>query len=163
MIDVLIYFFSALAAISALYILFTSNILYAAFALVITFLAIAILYILANADFVAATQIMIYVGGIVVVIIFGVMLTNKLVNSAPKSGSHNKFIAFIISGVLFTLLTFAILDMNLGALGVERGNIQSLGYGLMTNYLLPFEMAAILLLLALIGATVIVSQKNVKK
>lgn len=162
--DFLIYLFSAIAGLSAIYILFTSYILYAAFSLVITLLSVAVLYMLADAHFLAATQIMIYVGGIVVIIIFGVMLTNKLSNAPPRSGSHNKFMAFVVCGGLFALLLMSILQINLKVLGHDiNSSIQALGYGLMTDYLLPFELAAVLLLLALIGATIIAGQKGVKE
>ncbi len=164
MTDFLIYLFSALAGLSAIYILFTSNILYAAFSLVVALLSVAALYMLADAHFLAATQIMIYVGGIVVIIIFGVMLTTKLANAPPKSGSHNKFMAFLVCGGLFIILMMSILQINLRALNTEvNSSIQTLGYGLMTDYLLPFELAAVLLLLALIGATVIAGQKRAKE
>lgn len=153
------YIFSGLAALSALYILFTSNLLYAAFSLVLTFLSVAILYFIAGADFIGATQIMIYVGGIIVIIIFGVMLTNRL-GDKVTSQAHNKFLAFVLCGSLFAIFITAILEMNLHALSHSNYETSELGKQLMTTYLLPFELAGVLLLVALIGAAVIAGGKE---
>ena len=141
------YFFGLLAVLSSLYILFTNNILYAAFSLVVTLLSVAILYLAAGAEFVGVTQIMIYVGGIIVLMIFGIMLTNEQRVKTNKKAAHNKFMAFVISISIFSILLYAILRLNLGdiKIGVE-GNVKELGLALMTEYLLPFELAAVLLL-----------------
>ena len=155
------YFFGLLAVLSSLYILFTNNILYAAFSLVVTLLSVAILYLAAGAEFVGVTQIMIYVGGIIVLMIFGIMLTNEQRVKTNKKAAHNKFMAFVISISIFSILLYAILRLNLGdiKIGVE-GNVKELGLALMTEYLLPFELAAVLLLLVLMAASVIASPKK---
>ncbi|QSE95944.1 NADH-quinone oxidoreductase subunit J family protein [Fulvivirga lutea] len=160
--DWLIYFLGFIAILSACYVLFTSNLLYAAFSLVVTFISIALLYLALGAEFIAVTQIMIYVGGIIVLIIFGVMLTNKLGNEPPQSGSHNKFIAGLISASIFGLLCYAIVQINFSNDKVSGSlyNIKQIGQGLFTDYLLVFELAGILLLVALIGASVIASKKD---
>lgn len=160
--DWLIYFLGAIAILSACYVLFTSNLLFAAFALVLTFISIALLYLVMGAEFIAVTQIMIYVGGIIVLIIFGVMLTNKLGNEPPRSGSHNKFIAALVSVSMFGLLCFAIVQMNFSndMIGGSLLQIKKIGQVLFTDYLILFELAGILLLIALIGASVIASKKD---
>lgn len=155
------YFFSILACLSAAFILFTKNVLYAAFSLVLTFLSVAAIYVIAHAEFVAVTQIMIYVGGIVVLIIFGVMLTNKLADKKPISGSHNKFMAFVIALSIFVMLIYTIGQINFPLITKAlEPNLKTLGVGLMSDYLLPFEIAAVLLLIALIGAAVIAGKKE---
>lgn len=156
------YMLAALAAISASYILFTNQILYAAFSLVVTFLSLAVLYLLAGAEFVAATQIMIYVGGIIVLIIFGVMLTNERSNAAPKSGGHNYWLASVLSIAFFGMLVWALHHTQVPGGVVGKVSVKELGEGMITDYLLPFELAAILLLLALIGASVVAGHKNSK-
>lgn len=159
MTEITIYIVGAIAALSALYILFTDNILYAAFALIVTLMSVAVLYFIAGAEFVGVTQIMIYVGGIIVLIIFGVMLTNEQRSKAPTSGSHNKFIAAILATGLFSALFYAIIRINFSAISLgSDSSLQKIGIGLMTEYILPFELAAVLLLLVLIGATVIASR-----
>ncbi|ELR70528.1 NADH-ubiquinone oxidoreductase chain J [Fulvivirga imtechensis AK7] len=164
--DILFYLFAGLAVLSAAVVLFSRNILYSAFALVVTFLAVAAIYVLAGAEFVAITQIMIYVGGIVVLLIFGVMLTNKISGKALVTEAHNKFWAVVVCGGLFTLLLYGIFRINFALLSGSGGttagtnNVQQLGIGLMSDYILPFEVAAILLLIALIGAATIAGYKN---
>lgn len=165
LIDIIFYLFGALAIFSAAVVLFTKNILYAAFALVVTFLAVAGVYVLAGAEFVAVTQIMIYVGGIVVLLIFGVMLTNKLSGKALITQAHNRFSGIIICGGLFGLLLYGIFRINFsllnsGGVSTEYNNVHQLGIGLMSDYILPFEIAAVLLLIALIGAATIAGYKH---
>ncbi|MFA0960886.1 NADH-quinone oxidoreductase subunit J [Roseivirga sp. BDSF3-8] len=162
MIEWLFYMFAGLTIASALVILLTRNILYAAFSLVVTFLGVAALYVLAGADFIAVTQIMVYVGGVIVLMIFGVMFTNKVQGKPITTAVHNRVWGVLISVGLFAFLFAFILRMNWNALGwISRseeltvdgsGTIHRLGTGLMTDYLLPFELAGILLLIALVGA-----------
>jgi len=165
MIDILFYFFAGLAAISSVTILLTKNVLYAACALVVTFLSVAALYVLAGAEFLAITQIMIYVGGIVVLLIFGVMLTNKLKGKALVTSSHNPVIGVLVAVILFAGLyyTMGAIDFATLQTAAPTNNINTLGIGLMTNYILPFEVAAIVLLLGLIGASTIASNKTLDK
>ncbi|UII20074.1 NADH-quinone oxidoreductase subunit J family protein [Fulvivirga ligni] len=163
LIDILFYMFAALAVISAGFILFTRNLLYAAFALVATFLCVAAVYVLAQAEFLAVTQLMIYVGGIVVLLIFGVMLTNKITQDGIVTSSHNRFLGLIISVALFAVLFYGILKINFSSIpsgSVKQNNVNQLGVQLMSDYLLPFEIAAIVLLVALVGAAVISGYKK---
>ncbi|MEP2774175.1 MAG: NADH-quinone oxidoreductase subunit J [Fulvivirga sp.] len=165
MIDILFYFFAGLAVISSATILLTKNVLYAACALVVTFLSVAALYVLAGAEFLAITQIMIYVGGIVVLLIFGVMLTNKLKGKALVTSSHNPVIGVLVAVILFAGLYYTMdaIDFATVQTATPANNINTLGIGLMTNYILPFEVAAIVLLLGLIGASTIASNKTLDK
>lgn len=165
MISVIFYTFAALAIASAGYIIFTKNILHAALSLVVTLLCIAIIYVFSNAEFVAVTQIMIYVGGIVVLIVFGVMLTNDFSDKHQNGSSVN-----LVSGSVITLSLASLLIY--GSIKLPNDPVQYnyvipvelLGKQLMTTYLLPFEMAALLLLLSLIAASVIAgSNLNIRQ
>lgn len=159
--EILTYAIGSLAAFSALYILITSNILHAAFSLVVTLLPVAILYFLAGAEFVGVTQIMIYVGGIIVLMIFGVMLTNEQRSREKQSKNHNKLMAFLLSGAIFGALFYSILKLNLSALSFgANSTLRDIGIALMSDYVLPFELAALLLLLVLIAAAVIASKRE---
>lgn len=156
-------FVLAIAAISAVYILFTSNILFGAFSLVVTLVSLAVVYLMLNAEFVAVTQIMIYVGGIVVLIIFGVMLTQDLSKKTPNKilSSHNKFWGFIISATLFSLIASSVWQLSTPSINKSvDSSVRQIGFSLLTDYLLLFELAAILLLVALIGAAVVASNKK---
>lgn len=168
--QVIFYGFAALAAVSALLILFTPNVLYAAFLLILSFLGVAAIYIFAGADFVAVTQVLVYVGGILVLMIFGVMITNKISGQAVTTQSHNRFWGALIGAVLFGLLFYSITKANLASLTwieeaetsgevVKGSTIQLLGVKLMSDYILPFEIVAVLLLVALIGAAYIAQRQ----
>lgn len=164
------YGFSILAIVSALFILFSRNLIYGAFALFLAFLGVAALYVLAGADFLAVTQIMVYVGGILVLLIFGIMLTQKA-NTETVSDTPNrvevlpsrKLAGFFAGSGLFVFLVYIILDARF-AMGGEAisGNstIRTIGVELMTSHLLPFEIVAILLLVALIGAAHLALNRN---
>ncbi|MEO1053801.1 MAG: NADH-quinone oxidoreductase subunit J [Bacteroidota bacterium] len=164
LIEILFYVFAGLAVISASLILITKNVLYAAFALIVTFLCVAAIYVFAGAEFIAVTQIMVYVGGILVLMIFGVMLTHKLTGKDVVTLSHNRFVGYLLGIVLFGILFFNIININAGtikwisesqATSTQSSDVNNLGISLMSDYILPFEIAGILLLVALIGAALI--------
>ena len=164
------YAFSGLAIVSALFILFSKNLIYAAFALFLTFLGVAALYVLAGADFLAVTQIMVYVGGILVLLIFGIMLTQKTDREAVSSTPNRvmvsitrQFSGFVVGAGLFGFLSYIIATSNFkmtGDTNTSRSTLKTIGVELMTSHLLPFEIAAILLLVALIGAAYLALNRN---
>jgi NADH:ubiquinone oxidoreductase subunit 6 (subunit J) len=164
------YIFSGIAIISALFILFSRNLIYAAFALFLTFLGVAALYVLAGADFLAVTQIMVYVGGILILLIFGIMLTQKAdkesVSSTPNRvmvSITRQFSGFLVGVGLFGFLSYIIGTSNFkmtGETNISRSTLKTIGVELMTSHLLPFEIAAILLLVALIGAAYLALNRN---
>lgn len=167
---IIFYIFSALTLLAGLFILVSRNLIYGAFALFLAFLGVAALYVLAGADFLAVSQIMIYVGGILVLLIFGIMLTQKREKS-DDSTRHNRIEVLItrrIWGVLagvgfFGLLVKVILSSDFAMAGAEmstKSTIRTIGVELMTSHLLPFEVAAILLLVALIGAAYLALNRN---
>lgn len=164
------YIFSGLAIFSALFILFSKNLIYAAFALFVTFLGVAALYVLAGADFLAVTQIMVYVGGILVLLIFGIMLTQKADKSAVSTTPNTvivsvtrRFSGFLVGSCLFIFLSYIIAAANFkltGETNISRSTLKTIGVELMTSHLLPFEIAAILLLVALVGAAYLALNRN---
>src|SRR5512136_2140037 len=85
--DIIFYFFALLTIASAGVVVFSRNIVHSAFSLLFTFFGVAGIYVLLNADFIAVAQILIYVGGILILLVFGVMLTNKAVNVEIKTGT----------------------------------------------------------------------------
>lgn len=164
--QIIFYTFAALAVVSALLILFTPNVLYAAFLLIVTFLCVSAVYVFAGADFVAITQILVYVGGMLVLIIFGVMLTNRLSGKAVTTSGHYYIWGSLIGGATFSILCYTILQVNFASLtwmrnALDEGQIitgstvNTLGIQMMTDFVLPFELTGILLLLGLIGAAFI--------
>jgi NADH-quinone oxidoreductase subunit J len=160
---IIFYFFAALTVGSALFVVFTRNIVHAAFALVFTFLGVAGLYVLLQADFIAVAQVMVYVGGIMVLLVFGVMLTTKAtdvdVSTSAWSGIPSTVIVGVFLGTLVLIMTRA------GWLSTElsptiHGTTPEIGEMLLTNYLLPFEVVGLLLLVAIMGAAMIARRKT---
>ena len=98
--------FVALTVGSALVVVFHSRIIYSAFALLFTFFGVAALYIYLSADFLAASQILIYVGGILTLIIFGVFLTSKISTLDIPQQTHQRFLALIPVGIIGICLVF---------------------------------------------------------
>ncbi len=159
--EIIFYLFALVTCLSAAFILFTNNVLYAAFALVLALLGVAVMFIFAQAEFLAVAQIMVYVGGIVVLIIFGIMLTGKISALRAKAGSSNKLLALIITTAVLVALFSVIGQLTFVSLpNPSTSNLKILGIGIMSDYLLPFELIAILLLAALIGAAIIASKKE---
>ncbi len=166
----LLYAFAGLAVGSALGVLLFRNVLYAAFSLLLTFLGVAGLYVLAGADLLAVVQIVIYVGGVLVLLIFGIMLTGRGAGTGPVSGTHNRGVALLAAGGAFALFALLIFRLNAPALGWVReaeaagrtitgSTLTGIGMHLMTTSVLPFEVAGLLLLVALIGAAFIAGKK----
>jgi NADH-quinone oxidoreductase subunit J len=170
--DLIFSLFAALTLGGALALLLTRNVLYAAFFLLLTLLGVAALFVLAGADLLAMAQLLIYVGGVLVLIIFGVMLTHSPERQADSqqpnqvlTGHRNRLLAVGLAGAVFFGL-FALLSRATFGLLTQKPTFQTsidtIGRQLMTEYSLPFELTGILLLAALIGATYLAAQTNPK-
>ncbi|KKQ19756.1 MAG: hypothetical protein A2X61_13800 [Ignavibacteria bacterium GWB2_35_12] len=165
LITIIFYFFAVLIVASAAVVVFSKNIMYSAFALLFTFFGVATIYVLLNADFLALTQIMIYIGGILVLIIFGVMLTTRITGVDIKSGLMGKM-QIGITGIALAILTITMGVMYSNVKWFVRDSeplkdtISPIGRMLLTDYLLAFEAASVLLLIAIIGAAMIARRKK---
>lgn len=160
----LFYFFEAVVALSAIALALVRNVFYGALLVIVCLLGLAGIYVMAFAEFVAVTQILIYAGGILVVIIFGIMLTSKISNK-PLVVDH----AFVLSGLtvaagFLALIVYALSTQTFPEAKdtLEVATIDNIGMTLFTKYVLPFEIAGLLLLMALIGAAVIASSVKTK-
>jgi len=144
---------------AALGVVLLANIVYSAFLLGGVFISISGLYILLNAGFVAAAQVLIYVGAVNVLILFGIMLVNKREEFAPlKNAWLGRVTTAVVCAGLFALLSAMIwvtpwAISTSTAAGEEATVI--IGKHLFSDFLLPFELASVLLLMALIGAIVL--------
>ena len=171
MMQLAFFVFAAITVAGAFYLLFTKNVLYAAFSLLLTLLGIAGLFVFAGADFLAVSQIMIYVGGILILLIFGIMLTNnknfQRTNLQPNKievENHNRFWAFLIAVLLFLGFLKIIFKANFHIIGKQThigSSIQQIGINLMTDYIFVFEVIGVFLLAALIGAVYIAKKEEV--
>lgn len=166
----LFYLFAVLAILSGAYMVLTRNLLYAGFALLVTLLSVAGIYVLLFADFVAVTQLMVYVGGVLVLILFGIMLSSRVKNKSVLSENVNKIWGaivsiFILIGLCYTIWRASFSSMpwvqhaQADVLNNEESTVYTIGIKLMTDYVLPFEVASLLLLIALIGAAYIATDK----
>jgi NADH-quinone oxidoreductase subunit J len=162
LIDIVFYVFALITVVSAFVVVFSRNIIYSAFSLLFTFFGVAGLYVLLSADFLAVTQVLIYVGGILVLLLFGVMLTSKVVDVQMKTGTLQTIPAVIVVAGLAGVLCgiFYITDWKTAAATDLKTTAPKLGELLMTTYLLPFEVASIVLLVALIGAAMIARKER---
>jgi NADH-quinone oxidoreductase subunit J len=154
------YLFALMTVVSAFIVVLSRNILRSVFALLFTLFGIAGLYLFLHADFLAATQVLIYVGGVLVLLLFGIMLTQKMVEADVRTGKIQFTPTLVAMGILFVFLLFLIFQTPWNTQGTANfdqnqfgsGTTSGIGTLLMTEWLLPFEVASILLLAALIGA-----------
>ena len=133
------------------------QLLYSAIALLFTFFGVAGLYIFMWADFMAGVQIVIYIGGILVLLIFGIMLTNKITSVNISHTSLQRGVGVLVAlGILGFLVTMVGRTPWLEKIVLEPAQTaDGIGRLLMMEYLLPFEVASLLLLGALIGAAML--------
>ena len=161
-IQIVFYIFAAITVGSALVVVFSRNLIRSAFALLFTFGGVAALYAFLGADFLAATQMVIYVGGILVLLLFGVMLTHKLYDLNLKSEAYQIVPSLILMLVIFSIfVTFLVRTRwHQGGVGADHPTTAGIGELFMKEYILPFEVASILLLIALIGAAMLVRRRS---
>lgn len=152
--DIIFYLFAALTVISAFFVVTNRNIVYSAFFLLFTFFGVAGIYVLLGADFVAIVQLIVYVGGILILLLFGVMLTNKITNVEIKTGTINIYPAIIGVGLLTGSLLAALINSSWRSIPTTapQATTAALGTMLLQQYTLVFELLGIILLIALIGA-----------
>jgi NADH-quinone oxidoreductase subunit J len=190
--DIFFYLFAAAIVGSAAVVCFSRNIVHAAFSLLFTFFGVAGIYVLLSADFLAVSQILIYVGGILVLLVFGVMLTNRVTNIDLRSALGARIPALIICGALLALLISILVpghwirfsdapwsgspwkhdvvaQVTNATQGTARevldhqgsqGTAVEIGKLLLSDYLLPFELISIVLIVALIGAAMIARRES---
>ena len=157
--EIAFYILSGMAIISAVLVVSLKNLVRAILALASLFLSIAGLYILLSAEFLGLVQILVYIGGVILLFLFLIMLTENLFEKSQ--------VAFLqrITGALLILSLFVIfisifMKQPYQAIPNTNYSIQEIGKLLMTDYLVPFEVVSLLLLVALIGAIVIARKEE---
>jgi NADH-quinone oxidoreductase subunit J len=151
------------AIIGGVLLLNLTKVVHMVVALIFTFVAIAGIYVLLSAEFVAAVQILIYSGAITIIMLFGIMLTKHDDESEPKTGKLRKFLLFLgILGFAFAVY-IGIYNFNIEQVpsALHENNTLEIGKALYSKYIIPFELTSVLLLVALVGA--IILAKNEKK
>jgi len=160
--EVIFFGFMAIAAVSALGIVFTKNVLHAAMLLVSVLISLAAIFVLFQAEFVAVVQILVYAGGIVVLLAFGIMLTKRDKSGRPFSNSQ-----LVIPSTILIAFILAFLPKIIGQIQfVDKtemdvtNEIPAIGIGFMTEHLLAFELIAFILLVVLVGASFIAKKQT---
>ncbi len=151
--------FWVLAAISVgsgLMVVAVRNLIHAVVSLIVSFLGVAGLYVTLSADFVAVTQVLIYAGAVSVLIIFAIMLT-------PRAGRDNAETFLRLPALLLAVLvgfTIGFISLETEWSAADRGGFEetasAIGEALLDKYVLPFEMASVVLLVAMVGAIILV-------
>jgi NADH-quinone oxidoreductase subunit J len=157
---VLFYAMAAVLLLSAWAIVLSQNIVRMAVYLLLTLAAAAGFYFMLGAEFLAAIQLIVYAGGTLILIIFGVMLTSKNPFMLLKAATWERFVGVLIALVLAGLLLLAMVnttgprEVQQAATDLSGGHTQvaAIGRALLSEYLVPFEVAGVLLLVVMIGA-----------
>ena len=140
----------------------TRNLVRAALYLIGTLFSVAVVFVLLEASFLAVVQVVVYIGAIAILFIFAVMLTRRVMQDTGSQSNANWWLAALVSFVLFGGLTYILISWGgistaAPALDSQADMVSDLGKALVNPdaYILPFEVASILLLAALIGAVVV--------
>jgi len=160
---IIFYVFVVMTLFAAGIVVFTRHIVRAAFALLFAFFGVAGLYVFLLADFLAVAQLLIYIGGILVLILFGVMLTSRQMNVDVKTGTIHIFPAIIAVAAIAGTLIGIILSNDWTEIktpATVETTAQQLGEMLLSEYVLPFEITSVVLMVALVGAVMIARRDN---
>lgn len=153
--------FVAVTAGSALIVAASRNLIYSAFSLLLTFFGVAGMYVFLDADFIAAAQLLVYIGGILVLILFGVMLTHRIQDVQISNESTHPVVGAVIAGAVFIVLAYVSIRVDWQIEPREPvPTSQDIGRAFMGKYLLPFEAVSVLLLGAMIGAAYLARRKE---
>lgn len=166
---IIFYIIAFLMVVSAVATVAVKNMLHSALFLIATFFSTAVLYLTMQAEFIAIAQVLVYIGGVVILVLFTVLLTSQLGEAAFISSGLRKYMAALIAGG-FLVLILSLLNAATG-LGVSAplalanyANLEVIGERLLRadaqGFILPFEIISLLLLTAMIGAIVIARREK---
>ena len=160
--NVFFYVIAAVMAFSAIRVVTVKNVVHAAMYLMIVLAGVAAQYILLASEFVAATQVLVYIGAIVVLVLFGVMLTRAKLGQDVNLTNDYWYVGAFTSVILFAVMASALLDFfgdepldRAGAESQVAANTEQVADAIFGTYLVPFEAVSVLLLAALVGAIVL--------
>ncbi|WP_400194142.1 NADH-quinone oxidoreductase subunit J [Hymenobacter sp. B81] len=156
----LFYFLAFVALLSALGVVLAKNPIHSVLFLILTFFAISGHYLLLNAQFLAAVNIIVYAGAIMVLFLFVIMFLNLNTDTEPHKPALAKITAAVAGGLLLLVLVAALRNVNpVGAdaatFDSQIGMVNRLGLVLYQQYLLPFELASVLFLIAMVGSVML--------
>jgi NADH-quinone oxidoreductase subunit J len=159
--EVLFYAFSAVLVVAALGVITARNPVYAALFLVLAFLNSAVLWLLMEAEFLAIVLVLVYVGAVMVLFLFVVMMLDVNLSQLREGFTRYAPLGLLIAGIVVFEIASVVYVKSLGstrqapAASATGSNTQALGELLYTKYLYPFELASVLLLVAIVAAIVL--------
>ncbi|HVP68538.1 MAG TPA: NADH-quinone oxidoreductase subunit J [Anaeromyxobacteraceae bacterium] len=160
--DLVFWFLAALAVAGAAGVALSRNILYTSLALLFSLLGVGGLYVYLSADFLAVAQVLIYIGGVLVLILFAVMLTSRIGDVNISNTSLGWAGGAIVTAVIGLLVVVVAVEVPWRARDVPLApTTAQLGNGLLQGWLLPFELASLILLATMIGA-IVIARKELK-
>ncbi|MDR3000011.1 MAG: NADH-quinone oxidoreductase subunit J [Fibromonadaceae bacterium] len=166
--DILFYIVAVLMVAGALLTVLVKNILHSAVALIATFFGSAILYFLLSAEFVAVAQVMVYIGGVAVIVVFTILLTSSLGEKALEVKTSRRVVATFFSATIAILAIMLLRGVNetVQKAPEDFASLTAIGKRLLSSsengFLLPFEAISLLLLISLIGAIIIARSHHSK-
>ena len=163
MVQTVVFIICSLVTLGAAFAVVTSkNLFHSALFLILSFVGVAGLYVLLEAPFLAAVQILVYVGAIAILIVFGIMLTRRLMakdlvqrNAQWGWSALGAVLLFVALGMILLQVHWPVVEA-----AVPEETISILGQDLMGTYLVPFEVASVLLLVALVGSIIIARERG---
>ncbi|TAG23869.1 MAG: NADH-quinone oxidoreductase subunit J [Cytophagia bacterium] len=164
MADKLFYFLSFLALLSAMMVVTAKNPIHSVLYLILTFFCLSGHYVLLNAQFVAVVNIIVYAGAIMVLFLFVIMFLNLKQDDEEAKTNLTKIAATIVGGTLGVILVAVFRKAQLGtynpySFNSQVGMVENLGEVLYNDYLLPFELASVLFLIAMVGAVMLAKRE----
>ncbi|MES2388457.1 MAG: NADH-quinone oxidoreductase subunit J [Bacteroidota bacterium] len=168
---VLFCLFAFLSVAGAFVLLLTKKVAYAAYGLLLSLLSVAAVFLLCGAELAAVAQIMVYAGGVVVLLVFGIMLIGSKKSDSEDGGTYNRVGGTFLAVILLAAMIYGVFSADFtknSKLGLEyapqtvayTSPLRQLGIELMSTHLLPFEGAGVLLLAALLVAATVAAEKN---
>jgi NADH-quinone oxidoreductase subunit J len=151
--EIVTYFVLLLLLSTAVRVVTTTNVIHAAVSLVFTLALTAVLFLLLSAEFVALVLILVYIGAVIVLFLFGIMITRApLGKNAELDNDKNKKAGALIAFSIFLLFSYILINGFSGEIGIDEAtSTQLLGEILLTKFVFPFEIVSFVLLAALIG------------
>jgi NADH-quinone oxidoreductase subunit J len=149
--------------VSAFMVVSLKNIFHCALFLVFSLFSVAGIYIMLHAEFLAAAQVLIYVGAVAILMIFAIMLTSNLASKKIHQVNENALVSFFISLIFFISVCMLLYNTRVWRYAVDslpENNVMAVGKALMTEYMLPFEVVSVLMLAAMIGAIVLARKER---
>jgi NADH-quinone oxidoreductase subunit J len=161
--EAVFYLLATFTVVCALGVALSNNIMYSAFALMGTLMGVAGTFVMLGADFLGVVQLLVYVGGILVLTIFAVMLTHRIADVRVSNRAVGRPLAVVLVGAVawWMIRVATVATWVVKPSGTPEPTTYGIGRAFLTDYVLPYEVASLVLLVALIGA-VVVSRKEIQ-